>query len=166
MDFLLKNELREELLVITKEEDITTLFVTHDTKEALSIAERIAVIREGNILQTDTPKAIYDHPASAYVADFFGAENLIRTEYLRPYFSISKDAKQAAIRAEDIVLTGTGNFLTGKVTSSIYYGFYQLLCVQIDDNLSLQVSINKDKNFKINEVINLYLPEEKIILFS
>ena len=56
---------------------ITTLFVTHDQGEALGMSDRVAVMRDGKIVQIDTPQALYDRPNSHYVANFVGRTNLI-----------------------------------------------------------------------------------------
>ncbi len=165
MDFLLKSELREQLLTIAKEEDVTTVFVTHDTKEALSVAEQIAVIKEGTIVQTASPTEIYNKPVSAYVSSFFGAENLVKAECLRSYFDIAADIAEIAIHAEDITTSGDGKALTGTVITSSYYGAYQLLDVQIDAHLILKVAVAKDKSYTKNEPITIYIPEECLIKF-
>lgn len=165
MDFLLKNELCEQLLSIVKDESITLIFVTHDTKEALSIAERIAVMKGGNFLQIGSPTTIYNQPVSTYVATFFGAENLLKSEYLRPYFIIADDITEVAIRAEDITISGEGKQLTGLIVTNLYYGAYQLLEVLLDDNLTLKVVIDKNKKYRINDPITIYLAEERIIKF-
>ncbi len=55
---------------------ITTLFVTHDQEEALEVADRVAILRDGKIEQIGTPEEIYDHPASPFVYDFLGNVNL------------------------------------------------------------------------------------------
>ena len=165
IDFLLKNELREQLLGIAKDEGITLIFVTHDTKEALSVAEKIAVMKEGQLMQIGSPMNLYRQPNSKYIASFFGAENLVKAEYLRSYFTLSSTITEVAIRAEDITTTGNGRPLTGKVINSTYYGAYQLLDVLIDDKLTLKVSTPTDKDYHKNEPVTIYLPEERLLKF-
>src|SRR5712664_1888165 len=75
LDARLRLELREEIRRIHAQTRITTLYVTHDQKEALSLADRIAVMRDGRIEQIGDPRAIYRTPANRFVADFIGETN-------------------------------------------------------------------------------------------
>jgi iron(III) transport system ATP-binding protein len=77
LDAKLRLEMRDEIRRIHDETRITTLYVTHDQKEALSMADRLAVLREGRIEQIGTPREVYRHPASRFVADFIGEANWI-----------------------------------------------------------------------------------------
>src|SRR5262245_1061978 len=77
LDALLRVRLREELHRIQRQISITAIFVTHDQEEALSLADRIAVMSKGNIEQLDRPGTIYARPATLFVADFIGTMNLL-----------------------------------------------------------------------------------------
>jgi len=77
LDAKIRLRLRAELRKIQQDLGITTLYVTHDQEEALSIADRIAVMREGRIEQVGTPEEIYAAPRSDFVADFIGISNLL-----------------------------------------------------------------------------------------
>jgi len=77
LDARLRAELREEIRRIHGETRITALYVTHDQKEALSLASRIGVMREGRIIQVGTPRETYWKPASRFVADFVGETSWI-----------------------------------------------------------------------------------------
>jgi putative spermidine/putrescine transport system ATP-binding protein len=76
LDARLRVEMRAELQRVQKETGVTMIFVTHDQAEALSLADRIVVMREGLIEQVGTPEEIYNNPASSFVADFVGFENV------------------------------------------------------------------------------------------
>ena len=75
--------MREEIRRIHAETRITTIYVTHDQKEALSMAGRIAVMRDGQIEQVGEPRVVYRQPASRFVADFMGDTNWFRAEVSR-----------------------------------------------------------------------------------
>lgn len=75
LDAKVRGNLREQIKQLQKEFGITTLFVTHDQEEALSLADRVAVMNRGNVEQFDTPSSIYSAPASDFVADFVGSAN-------------------------------------------------------------------------------------------
>ena len=76
LDAKVRKELRRWLRKLHDEIHITTLFVTHDQEEALEVADRVAILRDGKIEQIGTPDEIYDHPASPFVYDFLGNVNL------------------------------------------------------------------------------------------
>ncbi len=76
LDLKLREELQVEIKRVQSALGITTLFVTHDQGEALGMSDRVAVMREGEIVQIDTPQALYESPNSRYVANFVGRTNL------------------------------------------------------------------------------------------
>jgi len=78
LDAKLRNELRLEIRRICKSAGITTVYVTHDQKEALSMADRVALLREGRVVQLGTPVELYRSPRTRFVAEFLGETNLIR----------------------------------------------------------------------------------------
>src|SRR6201747_2652110 len=75
LDAKLRLRLRDDLRVILKQTGITALYVTHDQAEAVVLGDRIGVMRDGKLLQMDTPDAIYNRPADLFVANFTGATN-------------------------------------------------------------------------------------------
>ena len=77
LDARLRAHMRGELRGLVKAAGTTAIYVTHDQKEALSMADRIAVMNAGRIVQIDTPQEMYDHPGSRFVADFLGEANFL-----------------------------------------------------------------------------------------
>jgi ABC-type Fe3+/spermidine/putrescine transport system ATPase subunit len=77
LDARLREVMRKEIRRIQKTLDITTVFVTHDQEEAMSISDRIGIMNQGIIEQIGTPKEIYDHPNSKFVSDFIGLINTL-----------------------------------------------------------------------------------------
>ena len=77
LDARLRLEMRAEIRRICKEFGLTAIYVTHDQKEALSIADRMAILESGNIRQTGTPAEVYRNPHSRFVADFMGETNFL-----------------------------------------------------------------------------------------
>ena len=116
LDAKVRKELRRWLRKLHDEIHITTLFVTHDQEEALEVADRVAILRDGRIEQIGTPEEIYDHPASPFVYDFLGNVNLFsgrvkdgavvigETEFAVPETAGEADAI-AFVRPHDIRLT-------------------------------------------------------------
>lgn len=77
LDARLRDNMRRELATLIRQLGITALFVTHDQVEALSLADRLAVMEQGRIVQEGTPADIYERPASLFVARFLGAANVL-----------------------------------------------------------------------------------------
>ncbi|XHR30762.1 MAG: ABC transporter ATP-binding protein [Chthoniobacteraceae bacterium] len=84
LDAKLRLEMRTEIRRICKEAGLTAVYVTHDQKEALSIADRMAVLRAGRICQIGAPGEVYRRPVSRFVADFVGETNFLEAEVAAP----------------------------------------------------------------------------------
>src|SRR3954465_10891651 len=144
LDLKLREELQVEIKRVQSTLGITTMFVTHDQGEALGMSDRVAVMRGGEIVQIDTPTALYERPNSMYVANFVGRTNLIevvlkdregdnmRVEANGATFSVvaGQDANFAfgercllATRPEHFVIgQNDGNVLTANVLDVSYRG--------------------------------------------
>jgi len=83
LDARLRQELRAEIRRICRESGLTTIYVTHDQKEALSLGDRIAVLAEGRVRQVGAPREIYRRPRDRFVADFIGETNFIEGEVVQ-----------------------------------------------------------------------------------
>ena len=77
LDAKIRIQVRAEIRKLQKELGITTVYVTHDQEEALTLSDRIAVFNQGQVLQIGPPKALYERPANRFVADFIGINNLV-----------------------------------------------------------------------------------------
>jgi spermidine/putrescine transport system ATP-binding protein len=94
LDFKLRKEMQVELKRLQNETGITFIFVTHDQEEALAMSDRVAVMRNGLILQVGDPSEIYDRPAKRFVADFIGDINILRASL------VSKQGDRARVKLE------------------------------------------------------------------
>ena len=165
LDALLRVRLREELRAIQRNLKITAVFVTHDQEEALSLADRIAVMNKGNLEQIDKPAAIYATPKTLFVADFIGAMNMLQgtiqagTVHLgavslkAPGLSMTGDTT-VAIRPEDVTIsTGdvTSGIWRGQVTQLSDLGHYRKVLVTVDKLPQAQGSLANG--------LKLYLPK-------
>src|SRR5437763_16785 len=134
LDYKVRLELRHELRALQQRIGITAVYVTHDREEALTLADRIAVIDAGRIVQIGAPEQIFHQPSSAFVAGFMGADNaldLVRTENgglatvtngvppeqrIRAHFRSDAARLDGAPPAEDDLV------FTGTVAQSVYVG--------------------------------------------
>lgn len=101
LDASLRLEMRSEIRRIHQEFGLTTLYVTHDQEEALSLADRLVVLHEGRVSQIGTPADLYEHPANAHVAAFMGYRNLLHLDV------VSADATGALAQGRGLALRGT-----------------------------------------------------------
>jgi putative spermidine/putrescine transport system ATP-binding protein len=130
LDPQLRSELRSGLQSLIKESGVTTLFVTHDQTEALSLADRVAVMRAGNIEQFAKPEQVWSRPANEFVAQFFGSATVLQGRrldaerlQLLPGLVITLPGThepKVALRRQDLVCASEGSFV--KVLHSEYTG--------------------------------------------
>ena len=112
LDALLRMEMRAELKSLLRQLGTTTIYVTHDQVEALSMGDRIAVMKAGVIAQVDTPLAVYDHPADTYVGGFVGTPPM---NFLHAEVSVNGGPPVVQLNGGSFRLTGgDGAWLVGK----------------------------------------------------
>ena len=109
LDAMLRLEMRTEIRRIVKEYGLTAVYVTHDQEEALSVADKIAVMRDGHIAQVGTPEEVYRHPRSKHVAEFIGATNFLSAEVDSV---VHDDHRGYSVRA----ISSAGEIFQGYVT--------------------------------------------------
>jgi spermidine/putrescine transport system ATP-binding protein len=100
LDAKLRRSLKLELKALQERVGITFLYVTHDQEEALTMSDRLAVMRAGRIVQLGDPRQIYDEPADTYVADFLGVSNLMPVQVIE-----RGSGSQCTVRLGETVLT-------------------------------------------------------------
>lgn len=151
LDALLRVRLREELHSIQRQVKITAVFVTHDQEEALSLADRIAVMSAGHLEQLDKPSAIYSHPRTLFVADFIGVMNIFaatrdtnRLRIGRYSLRLPEELGESgdvsvAVRPEDLIMARPGtasepeSVWEGKIDQSIDLGHYRKVLVVVPE---------------------------------
>jgi len=164
LDAKLRVEMRGEIRALQRTLGITVVYVTHDQEEALAISDRIAVMRAGRVEQVDAPRAIYEAPATPFVASFVGATNLLRGAVVRrdgaiadvlvgattirarvpPPLSLGRVA--LSLRPEALRLVGNGEALPqgwralpGTLEETEYLGPVTRFVVRLGDGLRLTV---------------------------
>ncbi|MEA9986633.1 MULTISPECIES: ABC transporter ATP-binding protein [Subtercola] len=142
LDAKVRVQLRDEIRRIQTDLGITTLFVTHDQEEALAVADRVAVMREGNIEQIGTPEDLYTKPATSFVATFIGLSNAIDAELVGSTVRVLNAALPllgtgpaeglvtAFIRPEDISFAPTG--IPATVVASSFLGSLRRTQVRLE----------------------------------
>lgn len=126
LDAKIRMQMREELRKIQIDLRITVVFVTHDQEEAMMLSDRIVVMSKGHIEQDGSPREIYDHPSSHFVASFIGEMN----------FLDMGQERQLAVRPENItVRPGTGGDVDGYVRTVMMLGHYIELTADTDHGI-------------------------------
>lgn len=148
LDASLRSELRTEVRSVLRASGATAVFVTHDREEALSLADRIAVMAEGRVVQVGTPYEVYADPISALVAHLIGEANLLPVRVLdgvaeTPFGPVpapgrSDGAADMLVRPEDISLDPDPGG-TARVTAVEFYGHDQLVRIRLADGTPLAV---------------------------
>jgi putative spermidine/putrescine transport system ATP-binding protein len=146
LDLKLREEMQVELKSIQRDVGITFVFVTHDQGEALSMSNRIAVFNKGRIEQVGTPREIYDHPATAFVAGFVGTANMLSAERSQQLLGV---AEPHSIRPERIRIVhneagDTEVTVAGVVSDIQYLGADCRVRVHLDDGSNMVASVPSD----------------------
>ena len=132
LDKKLREETQFELVKIQQDLGITFMVVTHDQDEAMSMADRLAVMNQGQIIQLGAPEDVYERPNSAYVADFLGAINILED---------GTQGIEQGIRPEKIQISkGQQGKLNGTLLDEAYYGDVSTLLVRLDSGQEIRVS--------------------------
>lgn len=105
LDAKLRSEMQFEIRRIQREFNITTIFVTHDQKEAFVMADEIIIINHGELVAKGAPQDIYNHPKNEFTLDFIGNKNIIKDKYVRPE-KIRPDANGEEFVIKDITFNG------------------------------------------------------------
>jgi putative spermidine/putrescine transport system ATP-binding protein len=128
LDLKLREQMQEELKNLHQQLGITFIFVTHDQNEALSMADRVALFNEGQVVQVGTPQDIYRRPNSRFVADFVGSSNVLPPEFVA---GLGGERHWASLRPESIYLTQTGGH-PARVIAASFLGGSTRLALEID----------------------------------
>jgi putative spermidine/putrescine transport system ATP-binding protein len=151
LDLKLREEMQEELKGLQRELGITFVFVTHDQGEALSMADRIAVFSEGQIMQVGTPHDIYYRPRSEFVADFVGSSNVLSGAFLE---KVSGKMGKASLRPEAIKLVSKGGH-KAEVTAISFLGAATKLTLIIEGAKLHALVDHTLKDLHIGQTVNV-----------
>ncbi|MCG8641322.1 MAG: ABC transporter ATP-binding protein [Desulfobacterales bacterium] len=154
LDSRLRDKMRDEIKTLQKKLGITTIFVTHDQREALTMSDRVAVFDRGKCLQIGSPEQIYSNPASPFVATFIGETNLFKVKTKNGVCCIGDgidivvnnpvDGGYISVRPQDIMLSACPrpreNSIPGQVKDRQFNGMSTDYSVSVKD-LQFRVSV-------------------------
>lgn len=145
LDAKLRSEMQFEIRRIQREFNITTIFVTHDQKEAFVMADEIIIINHGELVAKGAPQDIYNHPKNEFTLDFIGNKNIIKGKYVRPE-KIRPDANGEEFVINDITFNGETIELD----------------IKNDEHKLEMLILNDDVNYQIGEKIKVKYEMEDI----
>ena len=195
LDAKLRIEMRSAIRAVQKQVGITTVYVTHDQEEALSISDRIAVMKKGVIQQTARPHTIYARPYNTFVATFIGHSNLFRGRlvahegalaaafadgYVLPMQGLSGEAAEGmdiiiAVRPEEFSIRNEGEGIRCEVSSKVFLGKYIQYGLKFSDDMLVpgQPSIEYSQDvghaehiLEVGDVVTLHPNPAKVNLFT
>ena len=177
LDLKMRKEMQIELKNMHRELGITFIYVTHDQEEALTMSDKIVVMRDGKIQQIGTPEGIYNEPQNAFVADFIGESNIfngimtgkLRARFAGGEFETVDDIAEgtqitAVVRPEDIqIVPESEGQIKGVVTDLIFKGMHYEITVQSG---RYEVVIQNTKLASVGSRVGLSVAPDGIHVFA
>jgi len=190
MDAKLRLEMRNEIKRIHSQSKITAIYVTHDQSEALSMADRMAVMKDGKIVQVGTPRHVYCSPSDTFVANFIGETNFVcgsveshgtsetvinseigmfSSQMKKPFQKGEKvfcSIRPEAIQVGGLLPQGVVNQFEAKVTGITYLGRIEEYHLLVNDKIPLKATRYKPGNYstQAGEQLTCFVAPEDVIL--
>ncbi|MEU0789556.1 ABC transporter ATP-binding protein [Amycolatopsis sp. NPDC005961] len=181
LDAKLRLEMRMEIRRLHQTLGLTTVYVTHDQEEALSLADRLVVLRDGTVQQIGTPEEVYAQPVNSYVASFMGYRNLLDVTVvetagssvtvegagvrLTGRGSLTEGPAKVAIRPEDFVIgDGAENALDVTVEIVEYHGRELSVSARLESGTP--VYFRTDKRLAPGDTVRIGVPAERVLVFE
>jgi len=156
LDAKLREQLRADIDRLLRSLAITSVYVTHDQSEAMALGDRVAVMESGRIAQIGTPREIYFHPRTAFVADFIGAMNRM---------PLAPGATESLFRPEDTrIVPADGAQFSGTIVSVFFLGDHTRLMVDCGSSQLLTVETTDRREFRQGEPLHLAVAPEALLL--
>ncbi|MEB3787927.1 MAG: ABC transporter ATP-binding protein [Desulfurococcales archaeon] len=189
LDAKLRLRMREEIRRLQRELGITTVYVTHDQEEAMTLSDLIAVMNKGRILQVGTPREVYNNPSNLFVATFIGRSTALTgivSEVSGRSVEVDAgggvrvagriaDGKQvregdrviAIMRPEDFDTEGSNgdNVFQGRVEMTMFMGTFLQLSVKLANGQVIKPYVDPSLEIREGDEVTLYIPKERVIVY-
>ena len=172
LDAQLRERLRSELGQLLRELAITAVFVTHDQGEAMALGDRILVMERGRIAQLATPRALYQQPANAFVANFIGTLNAfavlgrtangVQVNGGELPWSASELPGTLYCRPEHLQVTSAPGHVRGRLLGQFFQGAQSRLLVDVGGAQPLSVDSSDDRLHAPGDLINLAVEPQRV----
>lgn len=188
LDLKIRKRMQILLKQIQKQLNLTFIFVTHDQDEALELSDKVAIVRDGQVEQYDSPKQIYDYPVNKWVASFIGDSNIYNGVFNKEDCSVTVLGKKfktvhktdefennqevdVLIRPEDVDLDlkdeaskTNKSKLVGKITNVAYRGSYYYMKVELEN--SAYIYVETARKFEVGDIVNVSWTVDSIHLMN
>ncbi len=192
LDAKLRLEMRQEIKRIHSAAGITSVYVTHDQKEALSLADRMAIMKDGKIVQIGTPRDVYNIPVDSFVADFIGETNFVQGKLesvIGEDFLVESsigniisthastevsagDSVVCSVRPESIdvsdePLENVPNQFEARISTITYLGNVEEYCLRLTDSLEVKATIQNPGEYERHigdKIYVLFQPQNVVLL--
>ncbi len=181
LDARLREEVRSEIRAVAKKVGVAVLYVTHDQSEAMALADRIAVMDSGQIIQIGSPSTLYDNPANPRVAEFFGSINWLGGEVrekgqittsigvIHANTTNEMGAVRIGIRPEGLRLTNNPlkglNEFPGKLVERTFLGDHQQFKVRVDSEVFMIKKMRTENLSPEQKDYYIQFPREEMMVF-
>jgi iron(III) transport system ATP-binding protein len=169
LDASLRDRVRRELRVILTEARTTAVFVTHDQEEALATSDIVAVMREGRVVQADTPAHLYAHPIDPWVADFLGDADVLESEARSGRvdtavgtFDTDLSGLVSVILRPENVQISLGETPNAVVAGSEFFGHDQLVTLALDGGTRVRARIGPRPVYRVGQTCRVRATEARI----
>ena len=143
--------------------NVTMIYVTHDQVEAMTLADRICVLRDGLVQQVGTPLELYENPQSLFVAGFIGSPKM---NFLTGKFADAYKCTTLGIRSEDLEVVKKDGIWSGKVVHTENLGSDSYVFVEVGSTEPMIVRLDGTSTFKLDELIHLAPQKGKLHRFD
>ena len=177
LDAALRSELRTEIKKLHEELKITFIYVTHDQTEAMTMADRIAIIKDGRVLQVDNPEQIYDFPSTSWIGSFIGSPpmNIIKAKSNKDSLTIDSQEfnfknslsgnVMVGIRPENLkIVSKDEGKLSGTVLFVDYLGDSNVVNIDIENQI-IRAKVS-DSDLNVGSKTSITFNDDDIILFD
>lgn len=156
LDAALRDKTRDEIHALQQKLKITTLFITHDQKEAISISDKIAVMNNGRVIQSGSPREIYSNPADPFTANFVGVSNTLKREELRALGpgSYEHESDEVFIRPETIKMAVSRplfDCIEGEIEKVIFNGSTVDYEVRVNNRVLKILELNSGSDSELKQ---------------
>lgn len=164
LDAMLRMQLRSQVFEIIKKTGVTAIFVTHDTQDALSVADEILILQDGKVIQKDEAANLYTRPSSIYVASLFGNTIQLNKELQSAFRCPLNPECSHAIRDESLSINTDCDYVTkARVLKKTFLGKGTQLLVRLDNGQKISV-VTKDQD--IAEQIKIGFNSTDVLEFA
>ena len=163
LDAALREKMREEIRELQQKLKITTLFITHDQKEALSISDRIAVIKDGRSIQQGTPEEVYNYPKDEFTASFVGESNIFTGEEIKS-FNLNCNEGLCILRPEEVRILNPNSKevgIPGKILKKTFSGSVIEYKILVNTKVISAMELNLGPIRKEGDIVKVSLEKLK-----